>query len=510
MSVTLRFLDTPIARPAWPEPRSAALADGLLEAFVPVDGTIPRRADLATPGTLCVTTGQQPGLFTGAAYTIHKALSARALAALLQARWGRPVVPVFWLAGDDHDHAEATHGAWVTGAGELREVRLPPRPPGAPLTPMYREPLPPEIAAALDQLNADLKGAEFREGAVAWLARHYRVGATVGGAFAGALAELLAPLGIPCFDPTHPAARRAMAPLLLRAAEQGLAIDRALAARHRELVGAGHDPGVTVGDGATLVMLKGRVGRDRLVTTTGGFRSRRGGEELAAQALAGLAASAPERLSPNVLLRPVVEAALLPTVAYVAGPGELRYLALTPPVYEALAVTPQRPVPRWSGLVLEPFVDRTLPRLGLALEELLADGAGVEGRIARAKFPPQVVEALDALRRGAGAAYATLAALAPEVDPTLVRTMQGLRDRALYQADTAEQKLVRAFKRREGDELRQLRRLRATLRPRGEPQERVLTVAPWLARSGPGFMGALAGAVERWYQGALEAPPVGR
>ena len=82
-----------------------------------------------------------------------------------------------------------------------------------------------------------------------------------------------------------------------------------------------------------------------------GFRTRRGGETYSTADLAAIAAAEPERLSPNVLLRPVVESAVLPTVAYVAGPGELRYLALTPPVYAALGVDRQLPVPRWSGLV---------------------------------------------------------------------------------------------------------------------------------------------------------------
>ena len=103
--------------------------------------------------------------------------------------------------------------------------------------------------------------------------------------------------------------------------------------------------------GPTLVFLDGAQGRDRLVRAGDGFRTRRGGETFSTADLAAIAAAEPERLSPNVLLRPVVESAVLPTVAYVAGPGELRYLALTPPVYAALGVDRQLPVARWSGLV---------------------------------------------------------------------------------------------------------------------------------------------------------------
>ncbi|MGH7733496.1 MAG: bacillithiol biosynthesis cysteine-adding enzyme BshC, partial [Gemmatimonadales bacterium] len=466
--------------------------------------------ELSAPDVLVVTTGQQPGLFTGPAYTIHKALSARAVAARLQARWQRPVVPVFWLAGDDHDFVEANHAAWAAPDGSLRHVRMPDRPPGAPLTPMYREPLAAEAGEALAQLDRDLEGTEFRAETIAWLSRYYRAGATVAGAYAGALAELLARLGIACFDPTHVAARQAMAPLLARAASAGKSIDSALARRAAELGGMGRDPGVAVGEGATLVMLEAAAGRDRLVIARGGYVTRRSGEAIPAEQLAVIVAEHPERLSPNVLLRPVIESALLPTVAYVAGPGELRYLALTDPIYAALDVRQQRPVPRWSGIVIEPFVDRLLPALGVSIDEILSGGAGVEARVTQRQFPPEVLQALAELRAGVNSAYDVLARIAPTVDPTLVRAMQGLRDRSLFDAERAERKLIRAFKRKGSDQLRQVRRLQGALRPDGAPQERVLTVAPWLARYGPGFLPALAEAIARWYDGALEPAPDAR
>lgn len=508
--MTLRFIDTPITRPEWPEPRGGGLAADLLAAFVPIAGAVPRIGDLRAPDVIVVTTGQQPGLFTGPAYTIHKALSARALAAQLEARWDRPVVPVFWLAGDDHDYAEANHAAWDAPDGTLRRVRMPDRAPGAPLTPMYREPLPAEASDALAQLDRDLDGAEFRADAIAWLSRHYRPGTTVAAAYGGALAELLAPLGIPCFDPTHIDARRLMAPLLTRAATGALELDAALARRHAELRAEGRDPGVAVGEGATLVMLEGRAGRDRLVVAPGGYRTRRSGEVVPEDRLATIASEEPGRLSPNVLLRPVIESALLPTVAYVAGPGELKYLALTGPIYAALGVPRQLPVPRWSGLVIEPFVDRLLPKLALSIDEVLADGNDVEARLARRQFPPDATAVLTDLRAAVDASYGVLARAAQSVDPTLIRAMQGLRDRSLFDAERAERKLIRALKRRESEELRQFRRLRAALRPAGAPQERVLTVAPWLARYGPGFLSALSAAVDRWYRSALEPPPGAR
>ena len=104
--MSLRFVATPLEHPLEaPAPRPGAMDPGLDEAFVPSSSREAQLERLRRPDALAVTTGQQPGLFTGPLYTIHKALSARALARWLEARWARPVVPVFWLAGDDHDFA---------------------------------------------------------------------------------------------------------------------------------------------------------------------------------------------------------------------------------------------------------------------------------------------------------------------------------------------------------------------------------------------------------------------
>jgi uncharacterized protein YllA (UPF0747 family) len=205
-----------------------------------------------------------------------------------------------------------------------------------------------------------------------------------------------------------------------------------------------------------------------------------------------------------VLLRPVIERAVLPTVAYVAGPGELRYLALAEAVYEHLGMERQPPVPRWSGLLVEPRVDRVLAKFGASLDELLAPGQRIESRVAREHLPPQAMPSLAALRAGIESEYGALESVAGEVDPTLLRPIQGLKARALQGAEQAEKKLVQHLKRRYDTETDQIQRARTALQPGGRPQERVVTVAPYLARYGPGILPALLDAMVAWYRSALE------
>jgi bacillithiol biosynthesis cysteine-adding enzyme BshC len=503
--MSFRFVPTPIDAPLTSPPtRAGGLDPALVPAFVPSAARDAALARLREPGSLAVTSGQQPGLFTGPLYTVHKALSTAALARVLERQWGRPVVPIFWIAGDDHDFAEASATSWLTADGSLASTSLPARPAEAPLTPMYRQPLGEAVPAALEALGSSLPASEFRDETMAWLGRHYRPEATVAVAFAGAMAELLAPAGIVCFDSSHPAAKSAGAAHVLRALELAGEIDDDLERQAEAIGSTARTSGVVLGDGAALVMLEGDQGRDRLVATDGGFVTRRGKERFDLDALRRIAQTEPTRLSPNVLLRPVVESAILPTVAYLGGPAELRYLALTPPIYRRLGVEPQRPLPRWSGVLVEPRVDRTLEKFGIGLEELLEPEGALEARLVRSQLPAEALGALEAIRFAVEAGYQSLEHSATEIDPTLVRPVQSARHQALSGTQDVEKKLVQHLKRRQETELGQIARARTAVHPAGKPQERVLTVAPFMARYGPALVADLSEAIEAWYAGALE------
>lgn len=503
--MNFQLLTTPLRRDVpMPSPRTGGVDPRLLDSAVRPFGHPDPRTRLLEPDALVVTTGQQPGLFTGPLYTIYKAISVAALARKLEAEWQRTVVPVFWLATDDHDFAEANRAAWPAADGSIRHVTLRERAADAVMAPMYREPLGPDILAALAALKADLPGDGFADETMAWLERHYRPEYTVGGAYAGAMAELLAPLGVVCMDAGCCSLKQLAAPVMMRALAQAGQIEAPLVPLAAELAKQGEDPAVAVGDGATLVFLDGAQGRDRLVRVGDQFRTRRGGETYTTAQLAAIAAAEPERLSPNVLLRPVVESAVLPTVAYVAGPGELRYLALTPPVYAALGVDRQLPVARWSGLVVEPKVERVMAKFGITVDDLLGPDGVVESRIARSQLPESATATVARLRQAIEEEYGSLTAAAVSIDPTLEKTVQGARNNAVRGVEEIEKKLVQHLKKRSETELGQVARARNLVRPDGKPQERVFTVAPFLARYGREFLDQVLTEASTWYAGALE------
>jgi uncharacterized protein YllA (UPF0747 family) len=202
----------------------------------------------------------------------------------------------------------------------------------------------------------------------------------------------------------------------------------------------------------------------------------------------------------------VIESALLPTVAYVAGPGELRYLALAEVVYPPLGIVRQRPLPRWSGILVDARIDRVLEKFGATFEELLAPGQRLEARVVRDQLPPETHQALDALRAGITRQYEVLIRVAAQIDPTIEKPIQNLASQALAGTQEAEKRLVNHLKKRQATETQQIARARELVLPLGRPQERVLTLAPWLARYGPSLLTDLAATIADWYRAGLEAP----
>src|SRR5213075_3202620 len=174
--------------------RATVIDPGLREAFTasgPASANLERLFD----GALCVTTGQQPGLFTGPLYTLYKALTASALARTLEQRLRRPVVPVFWVAGDDHDFAEANHCFVLGRDGEPVKITLRERAHDAPQLPLFRESLGSDIGAALDALDAALPDSECKPEVRQWLAACYRPEMNLADAGAEALNRLLGARG---------------------------------------------------------------------------------------------------------------------------------------------------------------------------------------------------------------------------------------------------------------------------------------------------------------------------
>jgi bacillithiol biosynthesis cysteine-adding enzyme BshC len=472
-------------------------------------GAAARLARFVEEGGAMVTTGQQAGLFTGPMYTIHKILTAIRLAESLEERLGVVVLPVFWAASEDHDFDEANHTYTVDGAGKLRRLAVSAtdvRP--VPMSEMRLgddvENLSSELLDIVDIIGGN--AVDFRD-----VLTTYRAGKTVGEAFRGTIERLFAGFDLLVTDAADPHLKRASLPVLLGDVERAAEHERVLRARTDELEAAGYSAPVTVRQAAANVFFHGPAGRERLAKTRDGWTAREARIRFTLDEVAERMRAEPGAFSPNVFLRPVVESAVFPTLAYVGGPAETAYFAQIGPLFQAFGIIPPVAYPRFSARLVPDHVAAKAAELGVTDEELRLPEHELASLLARRRLPKEIVERLHALRVALVEGFGELMDAAAGIDFNLDGAVGARRNRALLEVAEAEAKILAHAKKNDRGITHDLPFVRNHLMPLGTPQERVLNVFPYLAMR-PTLLADLAQAMEVRFDAEPEeadAPPGG-
>jgi bacillithiol biosynthesis cysteine-adding enzyme BshC len=450
----------------FPDDRRAALVAALSLQNEPNESL----ERLSRPGTVAVVTGQQVGLFSGPAYTIYKALTAVKTARALTAR-GIPAVPVFWLATEDHDFAEVDH-SWVFDAAR-RPVKLSVAEPGGPAGRPVGTVAPPDYP--VDALESALAGLPFAGEVAGIVARCYTPGAPLGKAFGDLLRELLPNYGLLLIDPMAPAVRELAAPALRAAVEQASELTAALLDRNRELAEAGYHAQVHVEDTTSLVFLLEGGRRVALKRRNGEYTAN--GRRYSSRELLDRAAS----LSPNALLRPVVQDTILPTAAYIGGPAELAYLAQSAVIYRRVLGRMPVAVPRAGFTLFDQRGAKLMRRHQLRLADFFHGEDHLRERIASQLVPPSLLRVMADTHAATTAAVERLTAALSGFDPTLAAAMDKHRKKIEYQLSKMDRKIRREALLRDERASRDASALYRAVYPEKHLQERLYSIVPFLA-----------------------------
>ncbi len=430
-------------------------------------------ARLTDPNTVAIVTGQQAGVFGGPLFTLYKGLTAVKLAARVSQEHRVPAVAVFWVESEDHDWDEVASVSVLDGDLQRRTITVP-SPDGAGQAPICRITLGEDINAAISQLAATLPPTEFTAELVADLKNAYAPGLTMSDAFARLVDRLLGDLGVIVFECSDVAAKPLVKGIFAHElAHPGrtwaLADDAgrrlASAGYHTQVDAASHPAAALFRiDGARSPIAAGTPGLDKEALTR------------------------PETFSPNVLLRPIVQDALFPTVCYVSGPNELAYLAQLRKVYEHFGVPMPLVVPRASATVLDSASARFLEKHDLSFEELQARDESALNRLLAASLPAAVNHALTDADKTIEEKMAAIIASVPAIDATLEGTAKSTLGKLQHDLTTLRAKVISAAKKRDETLRRQFSRAQALAFPEGIPQERALGSVALLNRYGPALV----------------------
>jgi bacillithiol biosynthesis cysteine-adding enzyme BshC len=450
-------------------------------------------ARFARPGALAVVAGQQPGLFGGPLYTLYKGLTAISLAREIEAASGRPVVPIFWIASDDHDFEEVRRTS-VGDPAEPGGLEYPADgiPPGLSIA---RIRLSDEIEGLFAGLEAQLPPSEFRDDVVRRVREAYAPGRTWSEAFARLMGGLLAPLGALVFDPSDMEAKVEALPDFEREVETAGESSRAARTVGERLMARGYHAQVSrAGNELNLFWHEAareavRVGEDGALQLSGS------GKRVTRNEMIQWMRERPEDVSPGVLLRPLTQDHLLPTAAYVGGPAEIAYWAQVNEVYRCFGAEPPAVAPRAGATLLEPRAARVLERFGIAWPSLAGDVEAVIGEAIRRLLPEDFPDLFAREREVQRRSYRLLEEKIAVFDPSLRAAATTAAGKVEHEGLVLEKKLMQVWKRRQEDSVQQIRKAAGLLFPKGRLQERVHSPLGYAARYGPELTARLARAV---------------
>jgi bacillithiol synthase len=441
-------------------------------------------------GAAAIVTGQQVGLFGGPVFAIYKALTAVKLAEEATAA-GIDSVPVFWLATSDHDLAEVNHVSLPGPDGLLRTLTTSSH--GVASAPVSDVRLGEEILPLVNEVTSLLGDSEASQ----FLRESYRHGETLGTAFARFYARLFSEWGVILLDASDAELHRVAAPIYRAAIERAEDLDAALLTRGQALENAGYYQQVKVTASSVLLFAMREGARTPIHRRGNGSKvsgstkaeefvvgSEPGAERLSSAELLDRITSRPEDFSPNVLLRPVVQDYLLPTLVYAGGAAEAAYFAQAGAVYEALLgrVTPI--VPRFSATLVEPKVQRWLRQYGITVLDAFHRPETLRQRLASNTLPEGVQAAFDNAEQSVEASISHLHKSLAKLDPTLVRASETASSKMRYQLDRLRQLAAAAELRRSEVISRHAEGLSQALYPSGALQERGVAGIYFVARHG--------------------------
>jgi bacillithiol biosynthesis cysteine-adding enzyme BshC len=458
------------------------------------DETAIEAIDRLAKGALAVVTGQQVGLLGGPLYTLYKALTAVALARQASGTLGRAVVALFWMDADDHDFEEVRKVRFLDGDHTVQEVSYKPEstPDDVPVASRRLDSAVEDLLAPLQEL---LPESEFKEEVLRFMAECYRPGRTLPEAFGRLLLRLTRGLGLALVNPADPKLKALAVPLFEREARERSASGTRVQETTQKLLELGYHAQASSSP-ERLNLFHAGPGRFHIESSDGDFRVSSDGRAVSADDLARLIRNEPERFSPNVLLRPLYQDSLLPTLAYVAGPNELAYFAQLGEVYRHFDIPMPLIVPRASFTIIEKPQARFLSRYPVKLAELRANDESTLNRILKEQAPPELDKDFERARACLTEIVQALSRDMAAVDPTLVASVGSIQGKVLHLLQELEGKSLRALKRKDETLRRQFLAARSALFPNFQLQERELSAVHFLARYGWVFVKMVRQAID--------------
>ncbi|MBN2320327.1 MAG: bacillithiol biosynthesis cysteine-adding enzyme BshC [Acidobacteria bacterium] len=460
--------------------------------------TMDRINELKNPDSVAIVTGQQVGLFTGPLYTIYKALTAIHLSDALRNK-GIPAVAVFWMETEDHDLEEVTHQTVLASDNsarvmDYRKVLFTDAPGSA--RPVGSIRFPDSILTVVRDFVRYLPDSDRKPAIESLLEQTYHPGATFSQSFARLLTEILQDTGLILFDPRDPETKPLISHIFRWALEQSVGIHAALLERNRELESAGFHSQVHIPDNSTVLFYIENGERHALEKRPSGFALKNTDRKISHGELQSRLAQNPEKFSPNVLLRPIIQDSLFPTLAYVGGPAELAYFAQVEALYRLLEKPMPVIWPRESFTLMEPAIQDSMLRLGIEMQDCFEGIQCLKEKALHNTGSGTAGVRLKALMENLKNTFTEIRPDARKLDPSLPRALDTAQSKILHNLRRLKSRVVDIEGNMDSSVLNAAGLLLNHCLPNRNLQERELNILYFLSLRGPAVLDAIRSGIQ--------------
>jgi len=437
-------------------------------------------ARLRQPKAVAVMTGQQAGLFGGPYLVVLKMLAAVKAARQMEQRLSIPVVPIFWIAADDHDFKEVSLVDLFDQSGRLCRLAID-CDDDREYPPVGMMSYDASLQEAIDRLKALLPDNDFKEIALGRIEAAYQIGRPIADCFAQYLLGLLGRFGIVLFNPNDREFKGQVSPLLQDIVKRHQPIKEVLRQTGEALRAAGYHLQVQKSEGAAHLF---RHDPERRAIRHADDVFAVGRQRLAAGELIALIAGQPHQFSPDVLTRPLMQSVFFPTVAVIAGPAEVAYFAQLMPLYDLLGLIRPHVFPRPSMTLIESRFQKLMDRYRIGLPELTIDLEATINRLMQDSFPDDLEQVMRKYSASIGDGLQEVKERLTSFDPSLSGMVNQTGERIEYLFKELHKKLFAAHKKRNAEDRDKLYRAQQQLFPNLGLAERSIAAVYFVSRYG--------------------------
>lgn len=441
------------------------------------DKTLENIERLATDNTYAIVTGQQAGLFTGPLYTIYKALTSIKLAERLNEKNIGNFVPIFWIASDDHDFKEIDHIHVINKDNQIETIRY--EEDVTVKIPISERKVSTQINAIIQLLESATHDSEFKTNIIKILRESYQPGKSFSEAFGILLTKLLGKYGLIIIDPADGKLKQLGKSVFIKEiSDKSPSTDQVL--ESSKLLGSNNYNSQVNLQHGFLNLFYIEKERYSISFKNDGYIVNALNQKFNIEEFTELANQHPEKFSPNVILRPVFQDELLPTVAYIAGPGEVAYYAQLKKVYPIFGKKMPIIFPRKSISIIEKRIARIIRKHELEITDFWTDTEGLINSIFTNQLPENIRQDINRMLNYISTEFRNIKQNIASIDPTLDKAVENSKGKIDFQINQLEKKIFQAYKRVNDVQRKQIYNAANHIYPNRTLQERQLNIVPFL------------------------------